>query len=63
MDDPKKLQENWPRYREQLKKEFPELTDEDLKYDPEKMEELLQRLQEKLKKTKHDIRNWLSILG
>lgn len=63
MDDQKSFQENWPRNRERLKKEYPHLSDEDLRYDPGQEEALLLRLQQKLNKTKHEIRNWLSILG
>jgi hypothetical protein len=63
MDDAAHFQEQWPRNRDRLKKEYPQLSDEDLRYDPGKEEELLLRLQQKLNKTKHEIRNWLSILG
>jgi hypothetical protein len=63
MDDNEGFEEKWPKYKEQLKAEHPHLSEEDLKYEPGKEEELLMRLQEKLKKTKSEIRNWLSILG
>lgn len=63
MDDTKAFQQKWPEHRERLRKEYPQLSDEDLHYDPGKEEELLLRLQQKLNKTRHEIRNWLSILG
>lgn len=53
----------WERSKEQIKKEYPDLTDEDLRCEPGKEEELLERLQQKLKKTKKEIRNWLHIMG
>lgn len=63
MESNKSFEANWPQTKAQLKKEHPELTDEDLHYDPGKEEELLLRLQTKLNKTKKEIRNWLHILG
>jgi uncharacterized protein YjbJ (UPF0337 family) len=63
MKNSKSFEENWPQYRDKLKKEHPQLTDEDLKYEPGDEEEVLKRLQEKLNKTKHEIRNWLHIMG
>ena len=63
MENSKSFEENWPQYRDRLKKEHPELTDEDLKYEPGDEEEVLKRLQAKLNKTKHEIRNWLRIMG
>jgi hypothetical protein len=53
----------WPKYREQLRREYPFLTDEDLRYEPGREEELLLRLQARLNKTKREIRNWLHIMG
>ena len=55
--------EKWPALREQLLKDHPNLTAEDLYYEIGKEEELLIRLQEKLNKTKKEIRNWLHIMG
>ena len=63
MDNTALFEKNWPQYRERLRQQYPQLSDEDLRYDPGKEEELLLRLQQKLNKTKHEIRNWLSILG
>jgi len=54
---------DWERSIEQIKKEHPHLTDEDLRFEPGKEEELLERLQQKLGKTKKEIRNWLHIMG
>ena len=55
--------ENWEKKKEHLKKEFPDLTEDDLLYDVGKEEELLKRLKEKLNKNKHEIRKWLSLMG
>lgn len=63
MENEKNFEENWPKYREKIKRQHPELTDEDLKYEPGGEKELILRLQVKLNKTKQDIRNWLHIMG
>jgi hypothetical protein len=55
--------DNWEQRKEAIRKEHPELTDEDLRYEIGKEGELLERLQAKLKKTKEEIRNWLHIMG
>jgi len=55
--------ERWPEYKEQIKKDYPHVTEDDLKYESGREEELLTRLQEKLGKTKKEIRNWLHIMG
>lgn len=55
--------ENWQEKKEKLKKEFPQLNDDDVQYEPGKEVELLKKLQEKLKQDRHDIRKWLSLMG
>ena len=54
---------NWEQTKAHLKKEFPNLTEDDLLYELGKEEELLKRLQKKLNKNKHEIEKWLSIMG
>ncbi len=55
--------ENWQEKKEKLKKEFPQLNDDDVQYEPGQEVELLKKLQEKLKQDRHDIRKWLSLMG
>lgn len=55
--------ENWELKKEKLKKEFPQLNDEDVTYEPGNEVELLVKLQEKLKQDRNDIRKWLSLMG
>ena len=57
------LADKWPTYAQRLKKEFPQLTTDDLILEAGKEKETLQRLQDKLKKTKKEIRDWLCFLG
>ncbi|MEP7238909.1 MAG: general stress protein CsbD [Ferruginibacter sp.] len=54
---------DWETKKQKLKKEYPELTIEDLTYEIGKEEELLERLQKKMSKNKKEIRNWLSLMG
>jgi hypothetical protein len=60
-DNNKKI--NWQSAKEHLKKEYPHLTEDDLMYEAGKEEEWLERLQQKVNKNKHDIRQWLSLMG
>lgn len=53
----------WESKKEKLKKQYPQLTYDDLLYEVGKEEELLKRLQKKLNKTEHEIRKWLSLMG
>ena len=55
--------ENWETKKEQLKKEYPHLSNEDLAYEIGKEKELLKRLQKKVNKNEHEIRKWLSLMG
>jgi hypothetical protein len=54
---------NWEIKKDQLMKEYPHLTQEDLIYHAGREEELLERLQKKLDKDKEEIRKWLSLMG
>lgn len=54
---------DWEIKKEQLKKEHPYLSTEDLAYEVGKEEELLERLQKKMNKNKNEIRKWLSLMG
>jgi len=58
-----KLIENWPVKKEQLKKKYPQLTEQDLVYEIGKETELLKRLVEKMNKNEDEIRKWLSFMG
>lgn len=57
------LAQNWESWRNQIKQEYPDLTDEDLLYEIEKEEELLTRLETKTGKTKEEIYDWLHLMG
>jgi uncharacterized protein YjbJ (UPF0337 family) len=61
--DKENFAENWEKHKDALRKQHPDLTEDDLRYKLGEEEELLKRLQEKLGKTKEDIRNWLRIMG
>ena len=63
MENKESFEAQWPKYRERLKQEHPQLTEDDLRYKPGAEEDLLLRLQERLNKTKREIRDWLCILG
>lgn len=53
----------WPRMKETIQKDFPEIPEEDLTYELGKELELLKKLQERTGKTKEEIFNWLHIMG
>lgn len=59
----KNFGERWEQSKEKIKEAYPEIKEQDLRYEPGKEEELLERLQQKLKKTKKEIRNWLHLMG
>jgi hypothetical protein len=59
----KNFADRWPEWKEKLKKEYPHLTEEDLRYEIGKDAELLKRLQEKMGKTDKEITNWLHLMG
>lgn len=55
--------QDWEKKKEVLKKEYPNLTDEDLAYNSDNEDELLEKLVKKMEKTKHEIRGWLRMMG
>jgi hypothetical protein len=59
----KEIQEKWPVIKDKLKQEYPQLTDEELRYEIGKEAELLERLQIKTGKNWKKIRDVLSLLG
>ena len=63
LDIKNETSKNWEQKNDHLKKEFTDLTEDELLYELGKDTELLKRLQEKLNKTKHEIRKWLSLMG
>jgi hypothetical protein len=54
---------NWDRWKEHIKQQYPDVTDEDLIYELEKEEEVFERLEKKTGKTKEEIYNWLHMMG
>ena len=54
---------NWQNAPEHLRKQYPQLNEDDVRFEPGKEEETLERLQVKLNKTKYELRGWLSLLG
>ncbi len=54
---------DWETKKQQIKKEYSHLTNEDLANEIGKEEELLERLHKKLNKNKKEIRKWLSLMG
>jgi uncharacterized protein YjbJ (UPF0337 family) len=56
------LNGNWNEVKGKAKKEYADLTDDDLLYEEGKDDELLGRLQQKLGKTKEQIKDWIERL-
>ena len=54
-----KISENWTQIKETLKKRYPVLTDEDLKYEPGEEEQLVKRLEKKLNTTRDEVMDLL----
>ena len=54
---------NWDKWKEQVKKEYPDMTEEELLYELDKDTELLKKLQVKTGKTKEEIFDWLHLMG
>lgn len=50
-----KIKGNWNELKTELKKKYPKLTDDDLRFTSGKEDELLSRLEKKLGKTKDEI--------
>ena len=57
------IENNWERWKQNIQREYPQLTDADLMYEINKDEELLLRLQQKTGKTRKEIFDWLKIMG
>ena len=57
-----KLNGTWNDVKGKAKKEYADLTDDDLLYDEGKDDELLGRLQKKIGKTKQEIKDWIESL-
>lgn len=55
--EPFKIIGNWETQSKQLKKEFIQLTDSDLKFETGKENDLLTRMESKLKKTREEVIN------
>lgn len=62
MDKPD-FNSNWPKWKEEVKKQYPDMTEDELRHELDKDEELLERLQEKTGKTKDEIYKWLHFMG
>ncbi len=58
-----KLKGNWNQIRGSLKKEYGQLTDNDLVYEEGQEEELLGKLQVKLGKTKEEVKQMIDNIG
>ncbi|MEO5997198.1 MAG: CsbD family protein [Chitinophagaceae bacterium] len=57
-----KLNGAWNDVKGKVKKEYANLTDDDLLYEEGKDDELLGRIQSKVGKTKEDIKSWIESL-
>ncbi len=57
-----KLNGTWNEVKGKAKKEYADLTDDDLLYDEGKDDELLGRLQKKIGKTKEEVKDWIESL-
>ena len=57
-----KLKGNWNELKGKAKKEYADLTDDDLRYEEGKEDEWLGRMQQKIGKTKDEIKAWIDRL-
>ncbi len=57
-----KLNGSWNEVKGKVKKEYADLTDDDLLYEDGKDDELLGRIQQKIGKTKEQIKDWIEAL-
>ena len=57
-----KLKGNWDEVKGKAKKEYADLTDDDLLYEEGKDDELIGRLQKKIGKTKEQVIDWIQRL-
>ena len=56
------LKGNWNELKGKAKKEYADLTDDDLLYEEGKDDEMVGRLQQKLGKTRQEVIDWLNSL-
>ena len=61
--DKMEVKGNWNEWKGKLKKEYGDLTDDDLAYEDGKDEEWWGRIQKKTGKAKDDLVKWLKDLG
>jgi uncharacterized protein YjbJ (UPF0337 family) len=54
-----KLKGNWNEIKGKIKKQYADLTDDDLRYDEGQSDELVGRIQKKIGKTKEEVINWI----
>jgi len=57
-----KMKGNWNELKGKAKKEYADLTDDDLRYEEGKEDEWLGRMQQKIGKTKDEIKAWIDRL-
>lgn len=56
------LKGNWNELKGKAKKEYADLTDDDLMYEEGKDDELIGRIQQKIGKTKQEVKDWIERL-
>ncbi len=56
------LKGKWNEVKGKIKKEYADLTDDDLLYEEGKEDELYGRLQQKVGKTKDEVKKWIADL-
>ena len=56
------LKGNWNEIKGKAKKEYADLTDDDLLYEEGKDDELIGRIQKKIGKTKEEVKSWIERL-
>jgi uncharacterized protein YjbJ (UPF0337 family) len=59
----KDFEKQWEQAKLTIKKEYPHITEDELRYEIGKEGELLERLETKVGKTRDEIRNWLHLMG
>ena len=60
--DKLEIKGNWNELKGKIKKEYGDLTDDDLKYEEGKDEEMLGRLQQKIGKGREELVKWIKSL-
>ncbi|MDQ3049137.1 MAG: CsbD family protein [Bacteroidota bacterium] len=56
------LKGSWNEVKGKIKKEYADLTDDDLMYDEGQDDQLLGRIQKKIGKTKQEVKAWIESL-